>query len=233
MDGRMKSRAQELTWSEVGLFAVGAMAGALLGIWALSRVAAAMAVQAPGFWFISRAGGIVGYLLLWFSTAWGVMLSAKGLGGVVSKPVAYAVHNITSWLALGFAAVHAVALLGDTVVPFSGVGVLVPFAASYKPFLTGLGTLSMYLGILVSVTFYWRRLSRRTWRTIHTLSYLMFLSVTVHGVMLGTDSGTLIMRWIYLLAAGSVVFLTTYRILTAGASRKPALAEQVGRCEPA
>jgi hypothetical protein len=223
MDSRIKSSAQELTWSEVGLFAVGAVAGALLGVWALSRIAAAMAVQAPGFWFISRAGGIVAYLLLWFSTAWGVMLSAKGLGGLVSKPVAYAVHNITSWLALGFAAVHAVALLGDTVVPFSGAGVLVPFAASYKPFLMGLGTLSMYLGILVSVTFYWKRLSHRTWRTIHTLSYLMFLAVTVHGVMLGTDSGTFIMRWMYLLATGSVVFLTMYRVLTAGASRKPAL----------
>jgi len=233
MDGRMKSRAQGLTWSGVGLFALGAMAGALLGIWALSRIATAMAVQAPGFWFISRAGGIVGYLLLWFSAASGVLLSAKGVGGVIPKPVAYAVHNITSWLALGFAAVHALALLGDTVVPFSGVGVLVPFAASYKPFLTGLGALSMYFGILVSVTFYWKRLGRRTWRTIHTLSYLMFLAVTVHGVMLGSDSGTLIMRWIYLLAAGSVVFLTTYRILTAGASRKPALAEQLVRHGPA
>ena len=95
MDGRMRSSTHELTWSEVGLFAVGTVAGALLGVWVLSRIAAAMAVQAPGFWFISRAGGIVGYLLLWFSTAWGVMLSAKGLSGLVSKPVAYAVHNIT------------------------------------------------------------------------------------------------------------------------------------------
>jgi hypothetical protein len=221
----MKSSEKELTWSEVGLFTVGAVAGALLGVWALSRMASAMAVQAPGFWFVSRAGGIVAYLFLWFSTAWGVMLSAKGLGGLISKPVAYAVHNITSWLALGFAAVHAVSLLGDKVIPFSGAGVLVPFAASYRPFLTGLGTLSLYLGILVSVTFYWKRLGYRTWRAIHMLSYLTFLAVTVHGVVLGTDTGAWIMRTIYLLAAGSVVFLTMYRILTAAPDRKPALAE--------
>jgi len=221
----MKSNAKEITWPEVGLFAIGAMGGALLGVWVLSRIAAAMAAQAPGFWFISRAGGIVGYLLLWFSTAWGVMLSAKGLRGLVSKPVSYAVHNITSWLALGFAAIHAVALLGDTVVPFSGAGVLVPFAASYRPFLTGLGTLSLYLGILVSATFYWKRLSHRTWRAIHMLSYLMFVAVTIHGVMLGTDSGAWVMRTIYLLAGGSVAFLTTYRILTASTSRRPVPAE--------
>jgi sulfoxide reductase heme-binding subunit YedZ len=221
----MRNHGKELTWSEVGLFALGAVTGALLGVWALSRMAAAMAAQAPGFWFVSRAGGIVAYLLLWFSTAWGVILSAKGLGGLVSKPVSYAVHNITSWLALGFAAAHAVALLGDKVVPFGGAGVLIPFAASYRPFLTGLGTLSLYLGVLVSVTFYWKRLRHRTWHAIHMLSYWMFVAVTIHGVILGTDSGTWMMRTIYLLAAGSVVFLTTYRILTAAPSREPALAE--------
>jgi predicted ferric reductase len=221
----MRSGGKELTWSEVSLFAIGALAGALLGVWALSRMAAAMAVQAPGFWFVSRAGGVVAYLLLWFSTAWGVMLSAKGLRGLVSKPVSYALHNITSWLALGFATVHAVALLGDRVIPFNGADVLVPLAASYRPFLSGLGTLSLYLGVLVSVTFYWKRLSYRTWRALHLLSYLMFVAVTIHGVMLGTDSGAWIMRTIYLLAAGSVVFLTMYRVLTAGPSRKPALAE--------
>jgi sulfoxide reductase heme-binding subunit YedZ len=221
----MRSNGRELTWSEIGLFALGTLAGAFLGILALSRMAAAMAAQAPGFWFVSRAGGIVAYLLLWFSTAWGTMLSAKGLRGLVSKPLAYAVHNITAWLALGFAAVHAVALLGDRVVPFSGTGVLIPFAAHYRPFLTGLGTLSLYLGVLVSVTFYRKRLRHRTWRAIHMLSYLMFVAVTIHGVMMGTDSSTWIMRTIYLLAAGSVVFLTMYRILTAGASPKQVLAE--------
>jgi methionine sulfoxide reductase heme-binding subunit len=221
----MRSIARELTWSEVGLFAFGSVAGALLGVWALSRMAAAMAAQAPGFWFVSRAGGIVAYLLLWFSTAWGVMLSGQGLRGAVSKPVSFALHNITSWLALGFAAVHAVALLGDRVVQFSGADVLVPFAASYRPFLSGLGTLSLYLGVLVSVTFYWKRLSRPTWRALHLLSYLMFIAVTIHGVLLGTDSSAWIMRTIYLLAAGSVAFLTMYRVLTAGTSRKPALAE--------
>jgi methionine sulfoxide reductase heme-binding subunit len=223
----MKSNIKELTWPEVGLFTMGAAAGALLGVWALSRLAAAMVAQAPGFWFVSRAGGIVAYLLLWASTAWGVMFSAKGLTGRMSKQVVYAVHNITSWLALGFAAVHAVALLGDRVVPFSGAGVLVPFAASYRPFLTGLGTLSLYLGIAVSASFYWKKLSHRTWHAIHMLSYLMFVAVTIHGLMLGTDSSAWIMRTIYLLATGSVAFLTTYRILTAGTSRKPAERRQV------
>jgi sulfoxide reductase heme-binding subunit YedZ len=221
----MKSSEKELSWSEIGLFALGTVAGALLGVWALSRMAAAMAAQAPGFWFVSRAGGIVAYVLLWLSTVWGLMLSAKGLSGWVPKPVAYAVHNIASWLALGFAAVHALALLGDRVVPFTSAGVVVPFASDYRTFLTGLGTLSFYIGVLVSATFYWKRLSHRTWHVIHLLSYVMFVGVTIHGVMLGTDSGTWIMRAVYLMAAGSVVFLTMYRILAAGSSRQPATAK--------
>ncbi len=211
---------KELTWSDVGLFAVSSLVGALFGIWVLNRLAEAMAAQAPGFWFVSRAAGIVSYGLLWLSTAWGIMLSARGIGGLFSKPLAYALHNVTSWLALGFSAVHALALTGDRVVPFTALGVLVPFAASYQTFLTGLGTLSLYVGILVSATFYWKkRIGYRAWRTIHALSYLMFVAVTIHSAALGTDSGTWIMRVLYLTAGGSVLFLTLYRIMTAGAGR--------------
>ena len=219
----MKNRADELTWSEVALFGAGSLAGALLGVLALSRLLAAMAAQAPGFWYVSRAAAIVGYLLLWGSTAWGVLLSLRGAAGLVTKPLAYAAHNITSWLGIGFAALHALALLGDRVVPFTAAGLLVPFAADYKPALTGLGTLSLYLALVVSVTFYLqKRIGRRAWRTIHYLSFLVFVGVTIHGIALGTDSNTRLMQAMYVLAGSSVLFLTLYRILTAGAGRRPA-----------
>jgi predicted ferric reductase len=84
--------------------------------------------------------------------------------------------------------------------------------------LTGLGTLSLYVGLLVSFSFYFtRHIGYRTWRAIHTLSYLMFVGVTLHSVLLGTDSSTLVMQTVYLLAGGSVLFLTLFRILIATA----------------
>jgi predicted ferric reductase len=214
----VKKKSDDLTWVEVGMFAVGSVAGAVLGVLALVYLIGAMAAKAPGFWFVSRAAGIVAYLMLWFSTAWGVSLSSKGIGGLVQGPLAYTLHNVTSWLALGFGAVHALSLMGDTVVGFTATAVLVPFASSYKSFFVGLGTLSLYVGILVSVSFAWKkRIGYKAWRVIHMLSYLMFVAVTVHGAMAGTDSVTRLMQVIYTVAGGSVVFLTLFRILTAGA----------------
>jgi len=201
------------------MYIVGGLAGGALGLLTAIWLAGAVAAQSPLFWFVSRASAIVAYLLLWLSTAWGVTVSTKGLGGRISGPLAYALHNVTAWIALGFGLVHAVALLGDQVVPFTLPGILLPFVADYRPLLTGLGTISLYLGVIVTGAFYAKkRLGRRAWRTLHGLAYLMFASVTVHGALLGTDSSTFVMKAIYVLAGTSVILLTMFRIMTARAA---------------
>jgi sulfoxide reductase heme-binding subunit YedZ len=210
----MKTKKHD--WHFFALFALGSLMGALLGTWALKGVASAIAAKAPGFWFVSRAAAVVGYVLLWASTAWGILISSKAVKALVPGNLAYTLHNVTAWLALGFSGVHAWALLGDRVVSFSPTGILLPFAANYQPVLTGLGTLSLYVGLLVSLSFFFtKHIGYRAWRVIHTLSYLMFVGVTIHSVFLGTDSSTLVMQVVYLVAGGSVLFLTLFRILTA------------------
>jgi predicted ferric reductase len=209
-----KERQQQHDWHSIALFALGSLVGALLGLLMLREIASAMAAQSPGFWYVSRAAGVVAYVLLWASTAWGILISSKLVKALVPGPLAYVLHNVTAWLGMGFGALHGLALLGDQVVPFSLGGILVPFAASYQPALTGLGTLSLYAGLLVSLSFYVkRRIGHRAWRLIHMLSYLMFVGVTLHGVLLGTDSSTAVMQTVYLLAGGSVLFLTLFRML--------------------
>jgi len=201
-------------WPSTALFSLGGLIGALLGLLAMKEVAGAIDANTPAFWFVSRAAGIVGYVFLWASTAWGILISSKTIRAQVSGPLAFTLHHVTAWLALGFSALHAWALLGDRVVPFSLRGILLPFAAEYHPLLTGLGTLSLYAGLVVSLSFYLaRHLGRRTWRLIHVLSYVAFAGVTLHGVRLGTDTSTLVMQVVYLLAGGSVLFLTLFRIL--------------------
>jgi predicted ferric reductase len=201
-------------WHSMALFALGSLSGSLLGLLVLRGLASAMAAEAPGFWYVSRASGVVGYVLLWASTVWGILMSSRAIKELVPGPMAFTLHNATAWLALGFSAVHAWALLGDRVVSFGPVGILVPFAASYEPVLTALGTISLYAGLLVALSFYFtRQIGHRTWRLIHASSYLMFVGVTLHGVRLGTDSSTLVMQVVYLLAGGSVLFLTLFRVL--------------------
>jgi len=208
-------KTEKHDWYYIALFALGSLIGALLGLLAIKGVASAMAARAPGFWFVSRAAAVVGYVLLWASTAWGILISSKAVKELVPGPLAFTLHNVTAWLALGFSGVHAWALLGDRVVSFNVVGILLPFASNYQPVLTGLGTLSLYVGLLVSLSFYFtKHIGYRTWRVIHTLSYLMFVGVTLHSVLLGTDSSTLVMQVVYLLASGSILFLTLFRILS-------------------
>lgn len=213
----MKTKRHD--WHSVVLFTLGSLMGALLGLLALRGVVNAMAAKAAGFWFVSRAAGVVGYVLLWASTTWGVLMSSRAVKERVSGPLAFTLHNVTAWLALGFSAVHAWALLGDRVVSFSLADILLPFAAAYQPVLTGLGTLALYIGLLVSVSFYFtKQIGHRAWRVIHALSYLMFVGVTIHSMALGTDSSTFLMQAVYFLASGSVLFLTLFRILAMAAA---------------
>lgn len=217
----MKTKTRD--WHSWALYAFGILIGALLGFWALKGVISAMAASAPGFWYVSRAAAVVAYVLLWASTAWGILISSKAVKEHVPGPLAYTLHNVTAWLALGFGAVHAWVLLGDRIVSFTPAGILVPFAADYQPVLTGLGTLSLYTGVLVSISFYFtKHIGHRAWRAIHMLSYLMFVGVSIHGLLLGTDSSTLAMQMVYFLATASVLFLTLLRILmTATSSPAP------------
>jgi sulfoxide reductase heme-binding subunit YedZ len=206
-------------WHIIAFFALGSLVGSLLGLVILRGIAGAIAAKAPGFWFISRAAGVAGYLLLWASAVWGILIGSKAIKELVPGPLLFTLHNVTAWLGLGFSAVHAWALLGDRIVPFSLVGILLPFTAQYQPVLTGVGTLSLYAGLLVSLSFYsTKHIGHRAWRVIHTVSYLMFVGVTIHGVRLGTDSGTLVMQGIYLLAGSSILFLTLFRVLTVATS---------------
>ena len=222
----MKEQQAAFNPAEAAMYAVGAVAGAALGVLAAMWISSAMAAQSPVFWFASRASAIVAYLLLWLSTAWGVTVSSKGIGGRISGALAYAMHNVTSWLALSFALVHALTLLGDRVMPFTLPAILIPFIAGYRPFFTGLGTTSLYVGAVVSGAFYMKkRLGRQTWRTIHGLSYAMFAVVTLHSIVLGTDTGTPVMKAIYVVAGSSVVLLTLFRIIAARSAGSP----QAGR----
>ncbi len=227
----MNEQSETIAWSEVAMYVVGGLAGAMLGILGAMWVAGAMAAQSPIFWFISRAAAIVSFLLLWLSTAWGISVSTKGLGGRVSGAVAHAMHNVTSWLALGFAALHGLSLLADTSLKFDLAGILIPFVSSYKPVLTGLGIMGLYAGIAATAAFYFRkRLGYKAWRTLHGVSYAMFFGVALHGILIGSDSSSAVMQAIYVVATVSVVLLTIFRIITAQTARARAA---VKRAAPA
>ena len=173
---------------------------------------AASSVQA--LWYVTRAAGLISFLLLWLSTVWGLAVSNKILDPVLHRMFTYDFHQFLSLLAIGFMILHVVVLLADQYLPFSVAQVLVPFAAPYRPLWVGIGTIGLYLTLLVSITFYIRRqIGQKAFRFIHLASYLAFLAAALHGLFAGTDSPLITVRVMYFGTTLIVVFLTAYRIM--------------------
>lgn len=167
-------------------------------------------------WYVTRAAGIVAYLLLWLSTAWGLAVSSKILDPTMPRAFTFDAHEFLSLLALGFTALHVGVLLIDRYLPFSVAQVLVPFAAPYRPVWVGLGVIGLYLTVLVSATFYVRRwIGPGVFRGIHYLSYLGYGVVALHVWFAGTDTALLATRLIYLASVLVIVFLIAHRAASA------------------
>jgi predicted ferric reductase len=180
----------------------------------LDAVFAAHSVQA--MWYVTRAAGIIAYLLLWLSTVWGLAVSSKFFDSMLNRFFTYDMHLFISLLALGFLFLHIVALLGDRYLPFSVAQLLVPFIAPYRPVWVALGILGFYLSLLVSLTFY-----IRTWigygmfRLIHYASLIAYGAAALHGLMSGTDSPLWTMQVMYAGTSLVVAFLFVYRVAMA------------------
>lgn len=223
----------ELTLDELvkvlGLF-TGAMliaaclAGALLlavlvfGVPSLAHVQLQLA-KTP--WHLSRATGVVAYLLLTASVAWGLLLSTKIIKDLAPPPFALAMHNFISWLAIGLAGFHGAVLLLDGYYNFSVLNLLIPFTGPYKPFWVGLGVIGLYLMALTSASFSWRKwLGQQGWRRLHYLTFPAYGLATLHGLIAGTDSVNLGTRAMFVGSAAFILFLTNYRILAEHRERR-------------
>ena len=166
-------------------------------------------------WYVTRSAGILSYLLLWLSTAWGLAVSNKILDPVLHRAFTYDFHEFLSLLAIGFVFLHVGVLLADKYLPFSVAQILAPFTAPYRPVCVGLGAIGLYLTLLVSITFYIRQwIGQKTFRLIHLVSYMAFSAAALHGLFAGTDSPLLTVQVMYAATSLSIVFLTFYRILT-------------------
>jgi predicted ferric reductase len=186
---------------------------------------AASSVQA--LWYVTRAAGLLSYLLVWLSTVWGLAVSNKIFDPVLHRAFTYDFHQFISLLAIGFIMLHIVVLLADQYLPFSVAQILVPFAAPYRPLWVGIGTIGFYLVLLVSVTFYLRKhIGQKTFRTIHLLSYLAFVAAALHGLLSGTDSPLISVRVMYFSTVLAVVFLTVYRIVMSAQAKRQRAALQ-------
>jgi predicted ferric reductase len=163
------------------------------------------------WWYVTRAAGLTGYFLLWLSMVWGLAIPSKIMQSVLDGAYTYDFHEYISLLGLGFVFIHVVVLMFDKYLPFNLIQILVPFTDTYRPFWVGLGIISFYSMLLVTVTFYLRQIiGSRTFRAIHLISLLGYVGATLHGLFAGTDSALPVTMVLYAGTFLITLFLTVY-----------------------
>ena len=166
------------------------------------------------WWYLTRAAGLMGYFLVWLSTAWGLLVSSKILDPILQRASTYDFHEWLSLLGLVFIFVHVTVLIADRYLPYSFWQILIPFLSPYRPLWVGVGVLSLYLTILVTVTFYLRRhIGMGAFRKIHYFSLLAYLGSTLHGLYAGTDSALPVTTLLYAGTMLLTVFLIVYWVM--------------------
>ena len=225
----MKSPTMKrIRWSTLGwlagalLLAAGGLAGAAYlrspaGSWLdtyLNWLFAANTVQT--MWYITRASGLVAYVLLWFSMVWGLGVSSKIFDVVLHGTFTYDFHQYISLLAIGFTLLHVGVLLFDGYMPYSVFQILIPFISPYRPFWIGIGIIGFYLMLLVTVTFYIRqKIGMKVFRTIHVFSLVSYFAITLHSFMSGSDSSLPSVMVLYVVTFLITMFLIVYWLVMA------------------
>ena len=166
------------------------------------------------WWYVTRASGLVAYLLLWFSMVLGLAVTSKYLDHALDRVFTYDFHQFISLLSIAFVAVHIIVLMFDRYLPYSIWQILIPFISPYRPFWVGIGVIGFYLIILVTVTFYLRnKIGGRAFRLIHILSLVGYLGATLHGIYSGTDTSLPTMQVLYKGTGLVVLFLTIFWVV--------------------
>jgi methionine sulfoxide reductase heme-binding subunit len=205
MDGRIVTRTDV---RQVGTVTVVATVVGVAGGYAAAAWLGAAPVGRMLPWVVGRGLGIAGYLALTALTCIGLWLRhpwRRRHAGV--RPASLIrVHAVLAALTGVLIVGHIVALVLDNYAGVGVAGATVPGQSGYRPFAVALGTLSIYLGLVVGGTAALAgRLFGRSWRAIHYLSFAVFGLSWLHGLLAGSDSPRLRLMYV---ATGALVLGT-------------------------
>ena len=193
-----------------------AILGSFLGLvtlWATDQIVPASSPYQAQMrvWLAARAAGFTAYLILTFIVAVGLILSHP-----VNKSTWKLSKQLFPWhenlfvFGLAFSLVHVVSIVLD---PYAGVGVvgaIVPGLSSFRSVPVALGTLGLYAFLITALTArYTKALPPGLWLRLHRLSIVVWALGWAHGVLAGTDSGSV--GWLYVASGLAIVAAASYR----------------------
>jgi len=165
------------------------------------------------WWYVTRASGIVAWLMLTASVIWGIVLSTKAFAGNRRPAWLLDLHRWLGGLTVAFVAIHIAALVADSYSHFGVADLTVPYASSWKPGAVALGVLAMWFLAAVELTsLAMKRLPKRVWRGVHMASYATFWLTSLHAAFAGTDRTRLLYQGTATGTILAVAWATMYRV---------------------
>lgn len=172
-------------------------------------------------WYVTRASGIVAWILVTVSVVWGLVLSTRIAGNRPTPAWSLDVHRFAGAMSVTFVAVHLAALVADDYVHFSWTEILVPWGSTWRPTAVAWGVIACYLLVAVETSsLLMRHLPSAWWRAIHHSSFAVFVLATVHGLQAGRDVANPAYRIAGLVSVQAVAFLTILRIVAGRRARR-------------
>lgn len=146
------------------------------------------------WWYLSRASGLVAWLVTGLACMWGILLITRMLKPADRPAWLLDLHRWLGILSVVVTLVHVLTwkATGDADFPVEWKDLFVPFAHEWQAWAISWGIVAFYLLLAVQVSSYlMRKIPKRLWHAIHLSSYLMFVMATIHAVQMGTDRGNL------------------------------------------
>ncbi|NMD26309.1 MAG: hypothetical protein GYA65_19220, partial [Actinobacteria bacterium] len=156
-------------------------------------------------WYLSRASGMIAWIVLGITCLWGILLITRMLKPADRPAWLLDLHRYLGVLSLVTVGAHMATLVGDNWVYFGWRELFVPQASVWRTAAVTWGVLAFYLLMLIQLSSWVMKwLPRKLWHAIHLLSYVLFVMVTVHGFMAGSDSTNIVF---FAVACGGIAIL--------------------------
>ena len=169
------------------------------------------------WWYVARASGMVSWVMLTASVIWGVVLSTKAFPEQRRPAWLLDLHKWLGGLTMAFLAVHLGALVADGFTSFGLGDLTIPYWSSWRPGAVALGVVAMWSLVAVEITSYLRRrMSKRSWRAVHLLSYAAFWCTSLHAAFAGSDRSAALYRVTAMVTVAAVAWAALYRITHRG-----------------
>ncbi len=134
-----------------------------------------------------RATALIGYVAVFVTSLFS--LYTRQLSKFFGRSFQQ-LHHIFSIGGLTLLAIHGVAVAWQ----LRSLMALLPDFSSVYAFFSLAGRPALWIFVLTTLTALYRKAFRKQWRQIHWLNYLAFALGTIHGILIGTDFQSLVVK---------------------------------------